>query len=68
MKRREDSCLNCVCRWYGLEGDDPGEMKALQEYLTTKFKMKVLGQLKYSWELRLPNQKTIFPFPNEIIF
>ena len=30
-----------------LTGDDPGEMKALQEYLATKFEMKDLRQLKY---------------------
>ena len=30
-----------------LIGDDPYEMKALQEYLATKFEMKDLGQLKY---------------------
>ena len=30
-----------------LTGDDPCEMKALQEYLATKFEMKDLGQLKY---------------------
>lgn len=30
-----------------LTGDDPDEMKLLQEYLTTEFEMKNLGQLKY---------------------
>ena len=30
-----------------LTGDDPCEMKALQEYLATKFEMKDLRQLKY---------------------
>ena len=28
-------------------GDDPCEMKALHEYLDTKFEMKDLGQFKY---------------------
>ncbi|XP_022876792.1 uncharacterized protein LOC111394998 [Olea europaea var. sylvestris] len=30
-----------------LTGDDPGEMKLLQEYLAIEFEMKNLGQLKY---------------------
>jgi hypothetical protein len=28
-------------------GDDPGKIKALQEYLAAEFKMKDLGQFEY---------------------
>ena len=41
-----------------LTGDDPGEMKALQEYLATKFEMKDLGQLKYVSDIEVARSKT----------
>ena len=40
-----------------LTGDDPCEMKALQEYLATKFEMKDLGQLKYFLGIEVARSK-----------
>ena len=40
-----------------LIGDDPCEMKALQEYLATKFEMKDLGQLKYFLGIEVARSK-----------
>ena len=38
-------------------GDDSCEIKALQEYLATKFEMKDLGQLKYFLEIEVVGSK-----------
>ncbi|KAM7474140.1 hypothetical protein LguiB_021383 [Lonicera macranthoides] len=43
-----------------LTGDDSGEikaLKALQEYLVTKFEMKDLGQLKYFLGIKVARSK-----------
>ena len=40
-----------------MTGDDPCEMKALQEYLATKFEMKDLGQLKYFLGIEVARSK-----------
>ena len=40
-----------------LTGDDPGERKALQKYLTSKFEMKDLGQLKYFLGIEVSRSK-----------
>ena len=40
-----------------LTGDDPCEIKALQEYLATKFEMKDLGQLKYFLGIKVARSK-----------
>ena len=40
-----------------LTGDDPCEMKALQEYLATKFEMKDLGQLQYCLGIEVARSK-----------
>ena len=40
-----------------LTEDDPCEMKALQEYLATKFEMKDLGQLKYFLGIEVARSK-----------
>ena len=40
-----------------LTGDDPCIMKALQEYLATKFEMKDLGQLKYFLGIEVARSK-----------
>lgn len=40
-----------------ITGDDPGEMKALQEYLAKEFEMKDLGQLKYFLGIEVARSK-----------
>lgn len=40
-----------------LTRDDPGERKALQEYLTSKFEMKDLSQLKYFLGIEVSRSK-----------
>ena len=40
-----------------LTGDDPGERKALQEYLASKFEMKDLDQLKYFLGIEVSRSK-----------
>ncbi len=40
-----------------LTGDDPSEMKMLQEYLAIEFEMKDLGQLKYFLGIEIARSK-----------
>ena len=40
-----------------LTGDEPGERKALQEYLASKFEMKDLSQLKYFLGIKVSRSK-----------
>ena len=47
-----------------LTEDDPCEMKALQEYLATKFKIKISDNLNISWGLRLLDRNTGFSSHN----
>lgn len=48
-----------------LTGDDPCEMKALHEYLATKFEMKDLEQLKYFLEIEVARSKHVVFFYSE---